>query len=133
MAGAAHDCVDVAAVVAVGCAMMTTAALDHIRHPSRSYSVRIRVCCSRADAAGRRSRRTAAADVGVGAGAAAAAPQRDSLNVHWQFQEVRRSSVKARCSGRQVLADEGDGAQRQRSGPGVYFGRRLKIARMQLQ
>ncbi|KNC26276.1 hypothetical protein FF38_01138 [Lucilia cuprina] len=40
-----------------------------------------------------------------------------SLNVHWQFQEVSRSSVKARCSGRHVLADEGDGAQRQRSGP----------------
>lgn len=132
MAGAAHDCVDVAAV-AVGCAMTTTAALDHIRHPSRSYNVRIRVCCSRAGAAGSRRRRrstAAVADVGVGA---AGAPQRDSLNVHWQFQEVRRSSVKARCSGRQVLADEGDGAQRQRSGPGVYFGRRLKIARMQLQ
>lgn len=55
-----------------------------------------------------------------------------SLNVHWQFQEVSRSSVKARCSGRHVLADEGDGAQRQRSGPGVYFGRLLNNARMQL-
>lgn len=55
-----------------------------------------------------------------------------SLNVHWQFQEVSRSSVKARCSGRHVLADEGDGAQRQRSGPGVYFGRLLNSARMQL-
>lgn len=55
-----------------------------------------------------------------------------SLNVHWQFQEVSRSSVKARCSGRHVLADEGDGAQRQRSGPGVYFGRLLNNARTQL-
>lgn len=61
----------------------------------------------------------------------AAAVQR-SLNVHWQFQEVSRSSVKARCSGRHVLADEGDGAQRQRSGPGVYFGRLLNNARKQL-
>lgn len=56
-----------------------------------------------------------------------------SLNLHWQFQEVSRSSVKARCSGRHVLADEGDGAQRQRSGPGVYFGRLLNNARKQLK
>jgi len=69
---------------------------------------------------------------GAPAAAGGAPPQRDSWTEHWQSQEARRSSVKARCSGRQVEADEGDGAQRQRSGPGVYFGRLLKIARMQL-
>lgn len=69
--------------------------------------------------------------VWIVAGVVVAVVQR-SLNVHWQFQEVSRSSVKARCSGRHVLADEGDGAQRQRSGPGVYFGRLLNNARMQL-
>lgn len=129
VAGAVHAC--------AGCCSMLAAAFDHIRNLSHSYNARNRVKCNRIDVdadAGavlrlqrlslRRRRRI---------DAAVAPPQRDSLNVHWQFQEVSRSSVKARCSGRQVLADEGDGAQRQRSGPGVYFGRRLKIARMQLQ
>lgn len=51
----------------------------------------------------------------------------------WVFQEVRRSSVKARCSGKQVLADEGDAAQRQRSGPGLYFARLLSNVLKQLQ
>lgn len=49
-----------------------------------------------------------------------------------RFQEARRSSVKARCSGKQVLADEGDGAQRQRSAPAGYFWRLRNNARMQL-
>jgi len=101
---------------------------DHIRLPSHSYSVRIRVWHSATDVAVG----GAPAAVDGAPAAAGAAPQRDSWNEHWQSQEARRSSVKARCSGRQVEADEGDGAQRQRSGPGVYFGRLLKIARMQL-
>lgn len=111
-----------AVVAAVAVAIVAGAlACRHIQYPYHSYNVRD-------DAAvGVNAWAVAVAVFGVGIGVV----QR-SLNVHWQFQEVRRSSVKARCSGKQVFADDGDGAQRHRSGPGVYFGRLLNSALMQL-
>lgn len=66
------------------------------------------------------------------AGSCSTAYHQRTLLAMWLFQDVSRSSVRARCSGRQVLADDGDGAQRQRSGPAVYLDFLWNKLRMQL-